>query len=78
MTAPEPILLTRAEVEKLIGLSRSRIYSLVKLGQFPLPVKLGTGPRGAVRWHKAEILTWIESRQRADLVRPDLEPYRAA
>lgn len=34
-------LIRRKEVERLTGLSRSRIYDLMKQGAFPKPVALG-------------------------------------
>ena len=46
----EQVLLCRAELEEMIQLSRSQIYSLMKRGRFPQPLKLGEGPRAAVRW----------------------------
>jgi prophage regulatory protein len=46
-------------VQARVGLSRSQIYRLVSLGEFPPPVSLG--PR-AVAWVSDEIEAWIESR----------------
>lgn len=55
----EQRLITRREVESLIGLKRSFIYRAMSLGHFPKPVKIG--PK-AVRWVEAEIREWIEDR----------------
>ena len=56
--APTPAerLLRLPEVEGLVGLRKSKLYDLVKQGQFPAPVKLG--PR-SVRWRASAILKWI-------------------
>lgn len=52
-------LLRCHEVTKLVGLSRSTIYVLVKDGKFPSPIQVG--PR-AVRWLASEVDAWIDSR----------------
>ncbi|QGN53471.1 AlpA family transcriptional regulator [Novosphingobium sp. Gsoil 351] len=41
------------------GLSRSRIYSLLGMGRFPAPVKLGGR---VVAWPDNEISEWISQR----------------
>ena len=73
----EQVLLCRAELEEMIQLSRSQIYSLMKLGKFPQPLKLGEGLRAAVRWRKDEIEEWLAARPRANTTRPDLPEYQA-
>ena len=55
-------LLTRRQVEKLIGIKRSTIYKLMREGLFPEPLKISDG---TVRWPKAELETWLKSRPRA-------------
>ena len=52
-------LLTRTEVEKRVGLTRSSIYDAMRKGNFPLPLKVG--PK-AVRWRASEIEAWVDSR----------------
>jgi prophage regulatory protein len=52
-------LIRRKEVERLTALSRSRIYELMKQGEFPNPVRLGTM---SVAWVEAEIREWIATR----------------
>ncbi|MEI7456686.1 MAG: AlpA family transcriptional regulator [Nitrosomonadales bacterium] len=52
-------LLRRKEVEKLTALSRSRIYDLMKIGQFPRPVTLGVM---SVAWLETEVHEWIADR----------------
>ena len=56
-TAPAESLLRLPEVEAVVGLKKSKIYSLLQEGQFPAPVKLG--PR-SVRWRASAILKWID------------------
>ncbi len=51
--------LRRNEVEKVTGLKRSSIYSKIKEGDFPKPIKLGMR---AVAWLEADVMQWIESK----------------
>ena len=55
-------ILRSAEVLRLIGLSRATLWRMTKLGDFPVPVKLG---RRCVGWRASEVQDWIESRPRA-------------
>ena len=48
-------LLRLAEVESLVGLSRSMIYRLMGERRFPAPTHVGSR---AVRWRAADILAW--------------------
>ena len=52
-------LLRRRQVEEITGLSRSSIYRLMRNGEFPPPVRIGTS---AVRWKASHITKWVESR----------------
>jgi prophage regulatory protein len=45
-------------VEAVVGLKKSKIYSLLQEGRFPAPVKLG--PR-SVRWRASAIWKWIDN-----------------
>ena len=48
-------LLTRRDVERRVRLSRSRIYALMRLGEFPLPFRIGQS-RGALElWRNREM-----------------------
>ncbi|MFV1878388.1 helix-turn-helix transcriptional regulator [Nioella sp.] len=51
--------LRRPLVEHLTGLSRSSIYELMELEQFPRPIRIG---RRAVAWRESDIEAWLESR----------------
>ncbi len=59
-------LLRRREVEARTGLSCTSIYRRMRAGTFPTPIRVGTGPNGAVRWSSAEIEAWLASRPRAE------------
>ena len=58
----EQILIDRREVELLTGISRSAIYSLMRKGHFPEPLKISIQ---CVRWRRAEVLDWVEALPRA-------------
>ena len=51
-----PMLLNIGQVAELVGRGRSTIYQMVKDGDFPEPLKIGSSSR----WKKQEILLWIE------------------
>lgn len=59
---PPDRFLTRAEVERRTGLSRSAIYREMRAGRLPLPYKVGLS---AVRWSSYEIEEWATSRPRS-------------
>ena len=52
-------LLTRRQVETRCQLARTTIYRLMRLGQFPEPIRVGVR---AVRWREDDIAAWLESR----------------
>ena len=54
-------LLRRTEVEEIVRLSRSTIYHLMKIGQFPAPLRIG---QRAVRWLLSDSETWLATRPR--------------
>ncbi|MEY8118517.1 helix-turn-helix transcriptional regulator [Falsihalocynthiibacter sp. BN13B15] len=49
----------RTEVEKITGLSRSLIYSMMDEGEFPRPMRMG---KKAVAWQESAIVDWLNSR----------------
>lgn len=51
--------LRRRAVEDLTGLSRSTIYRLMTIGEFPRPVRL---TEKAVAWPESAIADWLASR----------------
>lgn len=48
------------EVEELCGIRKSTIYSLMKAGDFPSPVKLSLR---CVAWRESDLLAWQAARQ---------------
>jgi predicted DNA-binding transcriptional regulator AlpA len=50
--------LRRTEVERLVGLSRSTIYSRMKDGRFPANLDIG----GVVVWREADVQHWMATR----------------
>lgn len=55
-----PRILRRPEVQARVGLSRASLYRFLRVGGFPLPLRLG--PQ-AVGWLEEEIDAWIEQRR---------------
>ena len=54
-----PRIVRLAEVTRLTGISRSSIYRLMELGEFPQRVRLGVK---AVGWRENEVEAWIAAR----------------
>ncbi|MFZ2999140.1 MAG: AlpA family phage regulatory protein [Undibacterium umbellatum] len=50
------------QVKQRTGLSRSTIYSLIKVGQFKAPISLGAR---AVGWLESDVWGFIEARVKA-------------
>ena len=59
VTQLQQALIRRTKVLELTGLSRSGLYSAMKNGAFPKPLKIGLR---AVAWNVADINIWIESK----------------
>ena len=55
-------LLRREEVEERFGVSRSWIYSEMRAGRFPEPVRIGAR---SVRWRVADLDEWSAGRPTA-------------
>jgi prophage regulatory protein len=55
-------LLRLPQVESMIGLKRSSIYSRIAAGEFPKPINLGAR---AVAFKNSDIQSWIAERARA-------------
>jgi prophage regulatory protein len=47
--------LKRQEVEAVTGYSRSSIYRLIGLGEFPAPIAFN---QRAVRWRESDVAAW--------------------
>lgn len=57
-------LLRLEVVMNFTGLSKSSIYSFIKNGLFPNPIKIG---KRAVAWRSDELQDWLKSRPLAGL-----------
>ena len=62
MSTDQDVLLTRPEVERRTGLSRSTIYRKMRDGTFPVPLKASDR---AVRWRESDIRAYVDSRPRS-------------
>lgn len=51
-------LLRSSDVSEMCAISRTTIWRLVTSGDFPPPVKIGTGSAGN-RWRQSDIDAWI-------------------
>lgn len=57
-------LLRLPQVREVTGLSRSTLYSMMKVGQFPKSVKLSDFGR-CVAWREQDVEEWVVSRKLA-------------
>ena len=57
-----PKLLRLPSVKESVALSRTSIYRLISLGQFPKPINLGAR---AVAWLESDINAWIQTKVEA-------------
>jgi len=55
----DDVVLRLPEVLRLIGLSRSSLYSMVAAGSFPAPIRLGRRARG---WLRSSVWKWLDER----------------
>ena len=62
MLTDQDVLLTRREVERRTGLSRSTLYRKMRDGSFPVPLKVS---ERAVRWRESDIRAYVDSRPRS-------------
>ena len=57
-----PELLTDKEAAALCGIGTTTLWSLVKSGKLPAPVKVG---QRATRWRRSDLMRWIAALQPA-------------
>ena len=62
MSTDQDVLLTRPEVERRTGLSRSTLYRKMREGTFPVPLKVS---ERAVRWRDSDVRAYVDSRPRS-------------
>ena len=55
-------LLPRNAVEERLGITTSTLYRMMRSGEFPEPLRLGSR---CVRWSENEVETWVSNRPRA-------------
>ena len=55
-------LLTKRVTAERIGLHPESVMRLARAGQFPRPIKLGTGDKSSVRFVEAEVDAWIAAK----------------
>lgn len=55
--APTERLIRLDEVQRLVGLGKTKIYEMIAAGRFPVPYKVSS----AARWSQHEVLNWIEN-----------------
>lgn len=53
--ASEPLLITAAELARLLKISTRTLWRLQSAGRLPAPVRFG----GTVRWRQDEVRNWI-------------------
>lgn len=51
-------LLRLADVEKMVGFKKSKIYQLLAEGNFPLPIRLGAR---SIRFKSSTVQSWINN-----------------
>ena len=56
-------LLRREEVEVRCAITTSTLYRMMRAGDFPEPIRIGSR---AVRWLRNEVNDWLDSRPRGD------------
>lgn len=57
---PPAKLLSLKQVSDLLGLSKTQIYRLMNLGDFPRPLKLS---ERSVRWPVDDVNAWVDSKR---------------
>jgi predicted DNA-binding transcriptional regulator AlpA len=66
----EPLLLNAKQAAQVLGISRSKLYSMHSAGLLPMPIILG---QGSIRWSVEELKNWTRagcpSRQRWETIK---------
>ena len=57
-------LLTRQELQAMLGISRSGLYLLMRDNGLPRPIRLGPQTN---RWRRHEVENWLAKRPLADI-----------
>jgi predicted DNA-binding transcriptional regulator AlpA len=48
-----------------IGITRNGLDLMIERKAFPKPIRLGKGPKAAVRWRLSDLRKWLEARAAA-------------
>ena len=56
-------LLTRPQVEAMLGVKKSAIYQWMRERDFPTPIRLS---KKCVRWRREEVSAWLAAQPRAE------------
>lgn len=59
----DSVLMTRAEVAELLGVSEKSVERYYGLGQIPKPLHIG--PKGCRRWLRSTLMAFLEKQQAA-------------
>lgn len=54
-----PELLTSKQAAQLCGCGERSLWRWSRSGRAPAPVRIGDGPRAAVRFRRADLVQWI-------------------
>ncbi len=57
--SPTDKIIRLPQVEESVGLKKSAIYKMIKVGEFPAPIKLGKHASG---WLESSVQTWIRNK----------------
>jgi len=56
-----PELLTTAAAAELLSIGERTLWRWSRSGIAPAPIKIGGGPRAAVRFRRRELVEWLEA-----------------
>lgn len=59
--AVTPIFISSKEIARILGISKSGVFNLLKRGEFPVGIKVGRNRR----WRLSEVEDWIASQEAA-------------
>jgi excisionase family DNA binding protein len=57
-----PELVDSREAAQLLGIGKRTLWRWSRSGICPSPIKIGRGPRAAVRFRRADLMEWIAER----------------
>jgi prophage regulatory protein len=54
----DDLLLRYEDIEKILTVSRSTIFRMIRNGEFPAPIRISGGTS---RWRMADVKAWVRS-----------------